>query len=329
MAVARQIGWGILGTADIARNHMIPGLHEADNARVVAIGGRDPEKVKKFQEDFGIPKGYTDFDELLDDPEVEAVYIPLFNTLHETWAVRAMKKGKHVLCEKPLAPTEAEMRRMIAASEETGCVLMEAFAYLHSPFVASMKKAIDDGEIGDIVYIDSSFIESVFPLENMRMRRDVFGGGMYGQGCYCTTLISWLLEEEPETITSVGQLSKEGIDQFAGALLTYASGRRAFFTSGMILQADKYKRIDRIAVYGTEGVLKSDLPFNGCGDMVYTIEKDDGTKIERHIATPQNYRLEAEQLGRCILNGEKPHVSHEFSLLHGRITDRVHEAIGY
>ena len=154
----KKIKWGVIGTAGIARSCTIPGMIQAYNCELYAIAGRSIDKAEQFKEKFGFEKAYGSYKELLDDPEVEAVYIALPNTLHYEWAVKAMKSGKHVLCEKPLAPCEKQVKELFDTAKENHVYLMEAFAYQHSPYITAIKKEIEDGTIGEVCYIDTAFI---------------------------------------------------------------------------------------------------------------------------------------------------------------------------
>ena len=137
-----KVKWGILGTANIAKICMIPGMKQADNCELYAIAGRNPEKARQFASEFGIEKAYGSYEELLQDDEVCAVYIPLPNDIHLKWVEASLKAGKHVLCEKPVAMNAAETVKMFKTAEECGKNLMEAYAYLHSPYISSLKEVI-------------------------------------------------------------------------------------------------------------------------------------------------------------------------------------------
>ena len=324
----RKIKWGVLGTAGIAKGCTIPGMQQAENCELYAIAGRSLEKSKAFQEEFGFEKAYGSYDELLADPEVEAIYIPLPNTMHCEWSIKAMEAKKHVLCEKPLAPSEAVAKQMIDAAKENGVILMEAFAYLHSPFVAAVKNEISGGAIGDVLYMESAFITSDYELTNIRMRRDALGGCLYDLGCYNTSQILWILDEEPVSVQAVSDFSEDKIDVYTTALLTYENGKRAVLNCGMCLKTEGNQRIDRFQIHGTKGYLKSEANFNQAGQLSYTICVD-GKEEVKVVDVPQNYCLEVEQLGRCILEGETPHVSHEFTLKNARLIDRILAEIGY
>ena len=280
---------------------------------------------------FGFEKAYGSYEELLQDPEVEAVYIPLPNTLHYEWTVKALEAKKHVLCEKPLAPSEEVARQMIEAAEKNGVLLMEAFAYLHSPFIKAVKAELDAKTIGDVVYMESTFITSDYDISNIRMRRDTLGGCLYDLGCYNTTQILWMLEEEPERVQAISDFSEENIDVNTTAIMNFKSGKRAVMHSGMVLSKEieeKFDRIDNFRIHGTKGSIRSDVQFNQCGKLAYVVSVGN-KEVVKVIDTPQNYGLEVEQFGRGILEGEELHVSHEFTLKNARLMDRILKEINY
>ena len=322
----RKIKWGVLGTAGIAKKCTIPGMLQADNCHLYAIAGRKAEKVEAYVKQFGFEKGYTSYDELLDDPEVEAVYIPLSNDIHKEWTIKALNKKKHVLCEKPMAPTAAEAEEMIAAANENGVILMEAFAYLHSPFIQAIKDVVDAGTIGEITYIESAFLTPGYTLENIRVRKETFGGSVYDIGCYCTTLIQWMLGEEPSEIQAVAEFTEQKIDIHTNVIMKYPSGARASVSCGMCIGDGN--RIDRWTICGTKGKIVSTEQFNGDGELKFEIYTADGCEV-RTVSTPQNYSLEVAQLGRCITDGETPHVSNAFTVANAKVLDKILEKIGY
>ena len=326
-----KIKWGVLGTAGIAKGQTIPGMKQADNCELYAVAGRNIEKAKEFQKEFGFEKAYGSYEELILDDNVEAVYIPLPNTMHYEWTIKALEAKKHVLCEKPLAPSEEIAKKMIETANKNGVFLMEAFAYLHSPFTKAIKQEIENKTIGDAVYMESTFITSDYDISNIRMRKETLGGCLYDLGCYNTTQILWMLEEEPERIQAIADFSEDGIDVYTTAILNFKSGKRAVVNCGMVLQTEadgRFDRIDSFRIHGTKGSIKSEVQFNQAGKLVYTICID-GKEEVKVIDTPQNYGLEVEQLGRCILEGESPYVSNEFTLKNARVLDRILKEIKY
>ena len=323
-----KIKWAVLGTAGIAKGQTIPGMLQAENCELYAIAGRSLEKANAYQEEFGFTKAYGDYDELLADPQVEAVYIPLPNQLHHDWAIRALKAKKHVLCEKPLAPTAKEAEEMIRCANENGVLLMEAFAYLHSPYVCALKEIVDSGVLGEIRYIETAFITSDYDVSNIRMRKETFGGALYDLGCYNTSLILRLLGEEPESVQASAVYSDRNVDRLTTGILTFKGGTSAAFTCGMVLPTDMNQRLDRLQIHGTKGKIVSDVEYNQEGECSFTVVTEEGTQV-RKVTARQNYALETEQFGRCIRQGETPFVSNEFTMMNSRTIDRLLESIGY
>ena len=193
----RKVKWGVLGTAYIFERDTALGMQLADNCELTAIAGRNLEKANAFKEKYGFQKAYGSYEELLEDPEIEAVYIPLPNTLHYEWTIKALQHGKHVLCEKPLAPTAKEAEEMFRAAKENQVYLMEAFAYQHSPFVKAVKKEIEAGTIGKIRYMEAALITSDYLKSNIRMRKETCGGSTYDLGVYAISLIQRMVGSEP------------------------------------------------------------------------------------------------------------------------------------
>ncbi|MBP3633400.1 MAG: Gfo/Idh/MocA family oxidoreductase [Oscillospiraceae bacterium] len=321
-----MVNWGVLGTAGIARGCTIPGMQQAEHCNLYAIAGRSMEKAQAYKEEFGFEVAYDSYEALLADPAVEAVYIPLPNQLHYEWAIKAMQAGLHVLCEKPLAPTAAQIEEMFRVAEENGVYLMEAFAYLHSPLMAAIKE--DLPSLGKLLRAESAFITSDYDLSNIRMRRETYGGSVYDLGCYCTSQILWLLEETPEAVQAMGTFTKEKIDNFAAALLTYPDGKHAMLQSGMVLATEQDKRIDRLQLHGEKGKIVCHCRFNQSGDLTYSITTDEGRTV-REVPTPDNYMLETENMSLCAMGKAKPHVTKEFSLKNAKLLEQILEKIGY
>ena len=322
-----KVKWGILGTANIARWGMIPGMKKADNCELYAIAGRSLEKANKYKEDYGFEKAYGSYDELLDDPEVQAVYIPLPNDIHIKWVKEALKKKKHVLCEKPLALNAKEVKEMFDTARENGVYLMEAYAYLHSPYIASLKEDVKSGIIGEVDYMESAFITQGYK-EDFRLHKELGGGAMYDLGCYCTTMFLSLTDSDPVFVKADAEFSDLGVDLNTAAILKFENGIRASFNVGMILGENTNSRFDRLFIHGSKGSIRSEVEYNQEGEVSYKIYTNDGL-IERKVTNPQNYSLEIEQMGRCILNEEKPFITEEFSLKNAKLIDTVLSEIGF
>ncbi|MCR5502282.1 MAG: Gfo/Idh/MocA family oxidoreductase [Lachnospiraceae bacterium] len=323
-----SVKWGVLGTAGIARGCTIPGMKLADNCVLYAVAGRSEEKAKSFRDEFGFEKYYTGYEKLLEDPEVQAVYIPLPNHLHKEWVLKALAAGKNVLCEKPLALNEEDAREMFDAAKKNGVHLMEAFAYLHSPYVPSLKKEIQSGIIGEVDYIGTAFVGQGYVRDDIRLHKEMGGGAVYDLGCYCTSMILSLYDMMPEKVIAKAEFSELDVDLFTSALLKFPGGKRASFEVGMIFDQGHYGRMDRLYVHGTKGYIRSDVEYNQAGELSYTVVTDEGATVRR-VSARQNYSLEVEQLGRCIEDGEKPYVTSDFSIRDAAVLDMILKEIGY
>lgn len=323
-----RIKWGVLGTAGIAKGCTIPGMQQAANCELYAIAGRNIEKAESFKKEFGFEKAYGSYEELLADEIIEAVYIPLPNQLHYEWVMRAIEAGKNVLCEKPLAPTAKQAEELFAAAKAKGVLLMEAFAYLHTPYIAALKEEVDNKTFGDVCYIESAFLTSGYELTNIRTQKDCFGGATYDLGCYCTSMILWMLGKEPTEIKGVAEYSEEGVDILTAVIMKFDGNIRASFNCGMNFEKEMSRRMDRLYIHGSKGYIKSATEFNEAGELKYTLCVDGKEEIKT-VSVLQNYRLEVEQFGRCISDNEKIHVSEEFSVMNAKVLDGVLDAIGY
>ncbi len=323
-----KIKWGVLGTAGIARGCTIPGMKEAENCELYAIAGRNMDKAEEFKKEFGFEKAYGSYDELLADEEIKAVYIPLPNQLHYEWVMKAIEAGKNILCEKPLAPTKKQVEELFAAAKKKGVLLMEAFAYLHTPYIAALKEEIDNKSFGEVSYIEAAFLTSFYNLTNIRTQKECYGGATYDLGCYCTSIILWMLGKVPVKVQGVAEYSEQGVDVLTAAIMKFDDGSRAAFNCGMNFETEMDRRMDRLYIHGSKGYIKSATEFNQSGELSYTLCVD-GKEEVKTVSTLQNYRLEVEQLGRCILSGEQPHVTEAFSVMNAETLDMVLAAIGY
>ena len=322
-----SVKWGVLGTANIAKNCTIPGMKGAENCELYAIAGRNEEKVRSFQEEFGFAKAIVGYEKLLEDPEVQAVYIPLPNHLHKEWVIRALKAGKHVLCEKPLALNAEDAREMFAAAHENNVILMEAYAYLHTPYIAALKEELLSGSLGQVDYIETAFLTQGY-VEDIRIHKEMGGGAMYDLGCYCTTMILTLTGSEPAEVMGHAEFNENGVDIFSSVILKMKNGVRAAFEVGMIFEAGSDDRRDRLYVHGSKGTLSSEVEYNQAGSLCYTVLSE-GKRREKTVEVRQNYSLETEQLGRCIEENEAPYVSEEFSIKNAELLDKILKQIGY
>lgn len=326
----RKIKWGVMGTAYIFERDTARGMELAENCELTAIAGRSLKKAEEFRERYGFKRAYGSYEELLEDPEIEAVYIPLPNTMHYEWTIRALKHGKHVLCEKPLAPTAREAEEMFQVAKENNVFLMEAFAYQHSPYIKEIKKIVDSGRLGQLRYIEAALITSDYDHSNIRMRKETLGGCMYDLGVYAASFVQRMAGRKPEKIGAVSSFSEEGIDTYTTAVFEYADGMKAHIDCGMVLETEKNCTLDRFQIHGSKGSLVSvNFGFNTPGALSYMLRSIEGQEQFCTVQVPNNYCLEVEQLGRCICGEETPYVTEAFSTDLADTVDRILECTGY
>lgn len=257
MASTDPVRWGVLGCADIALTKVIPGMAASDSSRVEAIASRTAEKAARAAERLDIPRHYGSYEDLLADPDIEAVYVPLPNHLHMQWTLAAAEAGKHVLCEKPLAMTSEDAQRMIDGCNAAGVKLMEAFMYRHHPMWVEVRRLIDDGAIGELRAIQAFFSYHNVDPGDIRNIVDYGGGALYDVGCYPVNVARMLFGAEPtEVKASIRRDPAFGTDVLTSAVLDF-DGRHATFTASTQLEDDQ-----RVAIQGTSGRLVVEIPFN-------------------------------------------------------------------
>ena len=274
--------WGILGCARIVRRGLIPGIQLSETGRIAALGSRDGATASAWAEEFGIPRAHGSYQDVIDDPDVNAIYIPLPNELHRPWTIAAADAGKHVLCEKPLAIDAAEARAMVEHCRARGVVLMEAFMWRHQPRVAAIRRLVVDGAIGPLRLVRSSFS---FPIDLNDWRLDPArgGGALWDIGCYGLSTARLFAGEEPASIRARARFGPTGVDLSLTAALAFpgdvlgqidCSFEQAFRcsyelvgTEGVIHVPDAYLPPDRpLAILRTaEGTRELDFP----GDNQY------------------------------------------------------------
>ncbi len=323
----KKINWGVMGTARIAKSCVIPGMMKASNCNLYAIAGRKSDKVECYKNEFGFEKGYCSYDELLDDPCVEAAYIPLTNNLHREWVIKALNHGKHVLCEKPMALNAEDAKEMYAAAEKNKVLLMEAFAYLHGAYMKSLTKDIKSGIIGDVIYVDTAFVTQGYD-EDFRLHKELGGGMIYDLGCYCTSMILSFIDSDLDYARAVCEKNNEGVDIYDSAIVRFKNGARASFDVGMILGNDKNSRYDRLFIHGSKGDIRSEAEYNGCGNLTYRIIID-GAETVKTIPVQDNYSCEISEFGDCIINNTEAFPNKEFCLKNATLIDKLLENIDY
>jgi predicted dehydrogenase len=317
-----KVNWGIISCAGIAEKAVIPGILSAKNAELYAISSRGTEKLEEFSKKFNPVKAYGSYDELLDDPQVDAVYIPLPNGLHYEWTLKAAKKKKHILCEKPMGISAEEVRKMKEVCDNNGVLLMEAFAYRHSPLTLKVKELIDRGTIGRIKYMESHFSYFLKNREDVRVSRSLAGGATYDVGCYNLNIIRHIIGSEPKAVFATGEIGENsGVDESSCIVMEFEGGIKAVsYCSFLCAPRSEY------TIVGETGIISVPTNFNAKGDAKIVLKNDQEIE-ELTVQCPDNYMLEVEQIGRCILNDEKPLLTFEDSINNARVIDEALQQI--
>ena len=285
--------WGVLGAARINQS-VLEGAALAEGASVVAIAARERDRAQAQADTFRIATVYGTYEELLGDPEIEAVYIPLPNALHVEWSVRALEAGKHVLCEKPLARTEAEARRAFAAARTADRLLMEAFMWRHTPQTRKLSELLADGAVGRLRMVRATF---GFRLErdgDVRLSRELEGGALMDVGCYCVSAVR-LVAGEPVHVRAEQVRGGDGVDVRLAATMRFADD-----VLGVIDCALDAPIGHRLTVVGEAGELVLEDPFHGRNPGI----RRNGELIEVPYANP--YALEFENFSAAVRGEAEP-----------------------
>ena len=317
--------WGILSTADIARKKVIPGIIKADRCEVVAIASRDGAQARLVADELGIPTAHGSYEALLDDPGIDAVYIPLPNHLHAEWTIAAARAGKHVLCEKPLALTADDAARMVAVCAIEGVRLMEAFMYRLHPSWVAVREIVASGRIGRLRAVQSWFSYYNDDPANIRNKLEAGGGALFDVGCYSVNLSRMLFGAEPVTVhASTIRDPDLGVDVLTSAILEFEDGV-ATFTCSTRVETDQ-----RVHVYGSEGRLSIGIPFNIPPDrpsQVYVTAGGDAPVAPATetltFPTADPYTVQAERFAAAVLDDLPTPTQPEDAVANLRVIERI------
>jgi D-xylose 1-dehydrogenase (NADP+, D-xylono-1,5-lactone-forming) len=297
---------GLLSTANINRA-ILAAAQEAEAVDVVAVASRDGAKASAYATEHGLERAHGSYEALLDDPEVDAVYVSLPNSLHVDWSVRALAAGKHVLCEKPLARTAREAARAFDAAEGTGLVLAEAFMYRHHPQTELVASLVGEGTIGELRAMRAWFSFPLADEENVRLQADLDGGSLMDVGCYCVSGMR-LLAGEPERVTAQQVLSPSGVDVTFAGTLGFAGGVVGTFHSSMALP-----HAQGLEVFGSEATLVVDAPWRVDWGGAVTIVRE-GEREAVDVPAGDSFRAELEDFAAAVAGERTPRLGREDAL---------------
>jgi predicted dehydrogenase len=324
MANTGKVKWGILGVASIATRKVIPGMQNGEWSEVSAIASRDLRKAQRAAEDLKIPKAYGSYEELIADPEIEAIYNPLPNHLHVPWSIKAAEAGKHVLCEKPIAMNAAEAESLLAIRNRTGTKIGEAFMVKTYPQWLRVRELVHSGKIGELRSVVTIFCYFNRDVSNVRHKIEWGGGGLLDIGCYPITLSRWFYGEEPKRVSGTLESDPDfGIDRLSSGIMEFPKGH-AVFSCGT--QVNYYQRM---TLLGTTGRIEVEIPFNAPKDRSLILRVSDamefiGGKSTVEVIPPSDqYTIQGDEFSKAIRNDTEVPVPLEDSIANMKVIDAI------
>jgi predicted dehydrogenase len=294
-----KVRWGVLGAANIAIRHVIPAMQQGTYCEIAAIASRSEEKAQAVAAQLGIPKAYGSYEELLADPDIDAIYNPLPNHLHVPWSIKALQAGKHVLCEKPIAMTAAEGQVLAdEARQYPQLKVMEAFMYRFHPQWQRARQLVHEGGIGELRTIHTFFSYYLADPNNIRNRDDIGGGAMLDIGCYAVSLARFLFDTEPKRVFGLVEYDPQfKTDRLTSGMLDFGRGTSTFTCS---TQLSPYQRVN---IFGTTGRIEIEIPFNAPADRPCKLwYQHAGETEEIQFAVCNQYTLQGDRFSQAILN---------------------------
>ena len=329
----KEFRWGILGCAGVARAVAVPGIIRSNNGKAVAVASRDLQKANDFATDFNIERAYGSYSELLEDPDVDGVYIPLPNNLHYEWTIRAAEKGKHVLCEKPLALNENEARDMVQSCHKAGVLLMEAFAHRFHPQNMLVRQKIQEGKIGKIVNMTAVHSSGPPAEGNIRLNSELGGGVMGDKGCYCMNTARFLMGAEPVRVFARVEMGKNsGVDERVSVLLEFPDGAHAWLETSFQLSEGFYQQGYEVQCEFGRVIVPNgfaQLPTYRRNEVIDTeiIMFDLEGNMKREIVSgAHQWQIEMEFFADCAINNKPITLPGEDGLANIKVMDAIYQS---
>jgi predicted dehydrogenase len=322
--MSNKLRFGVLSTANIGLKKVIPAMQRGELTAVVAIASRDLAKAREVAQSLGIPTAYGSYDELLADPNVDAIYNPLPNQLHASWTTKAAEAGKHVLSEKPLSMTVDEAKTLLAVRARTGVKICEAFMIRSAAQWLRVRQLLDEGRIGELRAVNAHFSYFNVNPANIRNRVETGGGGVYDIGCYCIQAARFAFRQEPvRVVATLDRDPRLGTDRLASALLEFPAGHAIFTCSTQLIP---YQRVHFL---GTRGRIEVEIPFNLPNDRPTRLFIDSSGDLTFKDITPETfpvadqYTLQGDAFARAIRGNTEVPVPLEDSIGNMAVIDAI------
>jgi len=323
-AMIKKVQWGVLGAANIAIQKVIPAMQRGEWCQVAGIASRDLQKAQRAAQQLGIPKAYGSYDELLADPEIEAVYNPLPNHLHVPWSIRAAEAGKHVLCEKPIGLNVEQALSLLRARDRTGVKIEEAFMVRTHPQWLGTIELIRAGRIGIVRSVTGYFSYNNSDPENIRNRQEYGGGGLMDIGCYLIYFSRLIFGDEPERV--IGLVEEDAAtrtDVLTSALLEFPKGQSTLTCSTRVTP------YQRMQIIGTDGRIEVQIPVNAPPDRPGRILIDDGSDLFGggaeivEFGVCDQYTIQGDLFSQSIREDKEPPIPLEESIKNMAVIEAI------
>lgn len=308
----RNINWGVLGAASIAVQRTMPALHAAPSATLMALASRDINKGQTVGQQLSVPRVYGNYEDLIADPDIDAVYIPLPNQLHFEWSAKALEAGKHVLCEKPLCLRSEQIKQLCAVRDRTGRHIEEAFGFRNHPQWARLGEILDSGAIGSVRSAHGTLAKQFLDPQDIRNKPDAGGGGLYDLGSYAISACNLIFRRRPLRVVAAMERDPHfGIDRLTSALLDYGDSHAAF-TVATQSGPNAWATHQQLSVLTSQGWLRFDFPYAQARPTACRIELGDASSAgalptSSYTFEPVNqYTLQVERFSRHLLGEEVP-----------------------
>jgi predicted dehydrogenase len=317
-----KIRWGILSTANIGRAAVIPAIQASRNGEAVVVASRDLEKAQAFAARLNIPKAYGSYEALLEAGDIDAVYIPLPNSMHHSWMIKAAEMGRHILCEKPLGLNAQECLEMEAAANWHNVKLMEAFMYRFHPCTQKVLEIVQSGALGELRLIHSAFTFRLTRPDNIRLKPELGGGALMDVGCYCVNISRTLAGAEPVVVECFARWGQSGVDEQIVATLGFPNGLLAQFDCALTIE-----RREHYTLAGTEAFLTVPNAFlPGTGDVAIEETRARDETIQHTIKGVDQYQLMVEDFADCVLQDRPPRYGASEAAANMRVIDTLYHS---
>jgi predicted dehydrogenase len=319
-----EVRIGILGAARIAPMALIRPARQVEGARVVAVAARDADRAGAFARKHEIPRVHPSYEALIADPEIDAIYNPLPNGLHGEWTIRALRQGKHVLCEKPMASNAAEAERMASVAAETGRFLVEAFHYRYHPMAARMKEVVEAGSLGQVEHIEAHLCIPLIRPGDIRFRFELAGGATMDVGCYAINMVRFLAGAEPAVVGAQAYLSSPRVDRYMRAEFRFCDGRTGRITCSLF---SRFLLRARARVRGDRGEMSVLNPVAPQHYHSLKLRGPDGIRKERVVGRA-TYTHQLEAFVALLRDGTPMATDTRDAIANMRVIDAVYEKAG-